>query len=191
VEHLTTAQLEAGLATICAAPRDVGTVELIALRPAEDQRRVVDRAELDVAAGVVGDGWSSRPNRRTHDGGPDPKAQVTLMNARVVALLAVDPARRALSGDQLYVDFDLSEQNVPAGTRLAVGDAVLEVTDKPHNGCAKFRRRFGEDALRFVNSPEGKRLHLRGVNARVVESGVVCLGDVVRPTKAVRREPST
>jgi hypothetical protein len=180
VEHLTTEQLEDGLDTIRASPSTTGTVELIAVRPDVGQRDVVDEAAIDLDVGVVGDTWSTRPNPRTPDGGADPLAQITLMNARAVALLAVERDRWALAGDQLYVDFDLSEANVPAGTRLAVGTAVLEVTEKPHNGCAHFRRRFGEDALRFVNSPVGKDLHLRGINARVIEPGTVRQGDGVR-----------
>jgi MOSC domain-containing protein YiiM len=180
VEHLTTEQLEAGLDSIRDSPSTSGSVALIAVRPHDGDRHVVDEVAIDVDLGVVGDNWSTRPNRRTTDGGPDPLAQITLMNARAVALFAVEPDRWTLAGDQLYVDFDLSEMNVPAGTRLAVGTAVLEVTDKPHNGCAHFRRRFGEDALRFVNSPVGKDLHLRGINARVVEPGTVRRGDVIR-----------
>lgn len=176
MEHVGAAELEAGLPTIEAAPRDEGRVELIVLRPANGERAVVDEAAIDVVRGVVGDNWSTRPNRRTADGRPDPRGQVTLMSARVAALLAgVD--RWPGTGDQLFVDLDLSEQNLPPGARLRVGTAVIEVTDKPHLGCAKFRRRFGEDALRFVNSPAGRSLRMRGMNARVVESGVVRVGD--------------
>jgi len=180
VEHATKWQLESGLDLIRASPPDAGTVELIARRPREGTRDVVEEATIDVDVGVVGDNWSTRPNRHTSDGGPDPLAQITLMNARAVALFARAAERWPLAGDQLYVDFDLSETNVPAGTRLAIGTAVIEVTEEPHNGCAKFRHRFGEDALRFVNSPIGKSLHLRGINTKVVQSGVVRRGDPVR-----------
>ena len=173
-------ELALGLDEIRRAPSDTGTVELIALRPSDGERRVVDTADVDLALGVVGDNWSTRPNRHTPDRRPDPKAQVTLMGARAAALFAGPQERWALAGDQLYVDFDLSETNVPPGTRLGIGSAILEVTDEPHNGCAKFRRRFGEDALRLVNSPEGKQLHLRGINARVVQAGLVRRGDTIR-----------
>jgi MOSC domain-containing protein YiiM len=180
VDHVTTRQMEAGLDLIRASPPDAGTVELIARRPRDGERDIVEEATVDVDVGVVGDNWSTRPNRHTPGGGPDSLAQITLMNARAVALFARAAERWPLAGDQLYVDFDLSETNVPAGTRLAIGTAVIEVTEKPHNGCAKFRHRFGEDALRFVNSPIGKSLHLRGINTKVVRSGVVRHGDTIR-----------
>jgi MOSC domain-containing protein YiiM len=180
VEHATVDDLEAGLEVIRQAPSDVGEVVLIVLRPEDGERSTVERADLDVVSGVVGDNWSRRPNRHSPDGGPDPRAQVTIMNARIAALLAGDEGDWTAAGDQLYVDFDLSEHNLPPGTRLAIGTAVVEVSDKPHNGCAKFRRRFGDHALRFVNSPTGKRLHLRGINARVVQSGDVRVGSTVR-----------
>jgi MOSC domain-containing protein YiiM len=171
---------EEGLALIADSPVDVGTVELIARRPADGEREVVGDAQLDVEVGLVGDNWSTRPNRHTADGGPDPDAQVTVMNARAAALFATARDQWPLAGDQLYVDFDLSEANVAPGTRLSIGSAVVEVTAEPHNGCAKFRRRFGEDVLRLVNSPRGKQLHLRGINTKVVVSGEVRPGDEVR-----------
>jgi hypothetical protein len=180
VEHLLANELALGLDEIRRAPSETGTVELIALRPSDGERRVVDEANADVTLGLVGDNWSTRPNRHTPDGRPDPQAQVTLMGSRAAALFTRTPDRWALAGDQLYVDFDLSEANVPAGTRLAVGTAILEVTDEPHKGCAKFRRRFGDDALRLVNSPDGTRLHLRGINTTVVHAGAVRCGDSIR-----------
>lgn len=180
VELVSETALQAGLEAIRRSPTDEGELALIVVRPRDGGRKVVGEAALDVVSGVVGDNWSTRPNRRTPDGGPDPEAQVTVMNARVVGLLAGDVDRWPLAGDQLYVDFDLSHENLPAGTHLEIGTAVLEITAKPHRGCAKFRRRFGEDALRFVNSPEGASLRLRGLNARVVRSGLVRTGDTVR-----------
>lgn len=180
--HRSSAELEAGLDRIRRAPADAGIVELVVARPAVGERVLLDEAMLDVDVGVVGDCWLTRGSSSTPDGLADPRAQVTLMNARAAALFAGDRERWALAGDQLYVDFDLGEANLPAGSRLAVGSAVLELSDKPHTGCQKFSQRFGLDALRFVNSPEGRRLRLRGANARVAEPGVVRLGDLV--TKA-------
>jgi hypothetical protein len=181
---LTTIDLEAGLDEIRQSPTDVGTVELLVRRPAVDAREVLQEAELDPAHGVVGDTWARRRSRRTPDGSAHPDMQLNVMNARVVALLAGDPDRRALAGDQLYLDLDLSEANLPPGTRLLLGTAEIEVTEQPHTGCAKFSNRFGADALRFVNSPIGRELRLRGLNARVVTAGTVRQGDTVRVQRA-------
>lgn len=170
--HLELAVLEAGLDEIRQAPRVDGTVELIVARPAEGERVVVTEGRIDLDAGLVGDNWPER--------GANLDAQVTVMNARATALIAHTRDRWALAGDQLYVDFDISAEHLPAGTRFEIGTALLEVSDKPHRGCKKFAERFGLDALRFVNSPEGYALKLRGINARVVRPGVVRPGDVVR-----------
>jgi MOSC domain-containing protein YiiM len=175
----TAEELAAALEEIRAAPADRGEVRLVVRRPAPGERETLAEATLDPVEGIVGDDWSRRRSGSTADGGPDPRAQVTLMGARVAAAVAGDPARWALAGDQLYVDLDLSETNLPAGTRLRVGSAVLEVSAKPHTGCAAFASRFGTDALRFVGTPEGRALRLRGMNARVIERGVVRPGDVV------------
>jgi MOSC domain-containing protein YiiM len=102
------------------------------------------------------------------------------MNARAASLVAIEPERRPLAGDQLYVDFDLSLSNLPPRSRLGIGSAVIEITATPHTGCAKFVARFGADAQRWVNSPQGRELRLRGANARVVQPGTVCVGDMVR-----------
>jgi hypothetical protein len=172
-------ELEAGLPEVLRAPRGAGTVELVVCRPEEGERKVLEEAELDVELGLVGDMWHRRPSRRT--GAVNPKAQITLMNARATDLVAGgDRERWALAGDQLYVDLDLSEASLPAGSRLAVGTAVLEVTDGPHTGCDKFRARFGSAALKLVNGGAHRHLRLRGVNARVVEPGLVRRGDAVR-----------
>jgi hypothetical protein len=176
----TVDELEAGLDQVRRSPSNDGTVELIVRRPAVDEREVVDEAELDVAAGLVGDTWLERGSRATPDGSANPKAQLTLMNARLADLVAGTRERWPLAGDQLYVDLDLSKENVPPGTRLAVGTAVIAATDDPHTGCAKFSARFGSDALRFINSPQGRALQLRGINARIVTGGRVRQGDAIR-----------
>jgi len=179
VKHLSSAELEAGLRYIRDSPPDGGAVVLIARRPAVDEREVLTEATLDVEAGLAGDTWPVRASSRTGDGSPHPGMQVTMMNSRAALLIAHDLERRGLAGDQLYADLDLSPANLPPGTRLAVGSAVLEVTDQPHLGCAKFAARFGQDALRFVNSRVGRELRLRGLNARVVVSGTVRTGDAI------------
>ena len=188
VEHATALELTAGLDEILRSPRDEGPLKLIVRRLGESEREVLTEATLDLTEGLVGDTWRSRGSRRTPDQFADPKMQLTVMNARVAALVAVDEERRKLAGDQLYVDFDLSESNLPPGSWLAVGSAVIEVTDTPHLGCQKFRERFGEDALRFVNSEVGRKLRLRGVNTRVIRCGVLELGDTIRKLEP---EPET
>lgn len=179
MNHPTTQDLEAGLANVLESPADNGVLEMVLRRPAENEREVLDVAELSVDEGVVGDTWNQRPSRRTDDGSPHPDMQLNVMNARAVALVAGDRDRWALAGDQLYVDFDITEANVPPGTRLAIGSAVIEVTDQPHTGCAKFTQRFGLDAHRFVNSSDRAHLHLRGINAKVVIAGTVRPGDTI------------
>lgn len=180
VKHLSLTELEAGLETIRQSPQDAGVVKLIVRRPQSEQREILTEGRLDLTGGLVGDNWQARGSRGTPDGSANPEMQLNLMNARVIALLAPEPERWALAGDQLFVDLDLSERNVPPGTRLAIGSAVIEVTAPPHTGCQKFSARFGVDAMKFVNSPEGKALHLRGINARVVQPGVVRTGDEVK-----------
>ena len=178
--HRTRAQLEEGLDEVRAAPRGVGRLELIVRRPEPLERDVVEEAELDLVEGLVGDCWRTRGSSSTPDGSANPDAQLTLMNARATALVAGERERWPLAGDQLYVDLDLSGEHLPAGSRLRIGDAVVEVTALPHTGCGKFVRRFGTDAMKFVNSPVGRELNLRGINARVVEPGFVRTGDEIR-----------
>lgn len=177
--HRTRDELDAQLDHLRAAPVDDGVLELVVCRPALDQRQVLEVGLLNRTDGLVGDTWSQRPSRRTADGGPHPDMQLNIMGARVARLLAGTDDRMTLAGDQLYVDLDLSADALSAGTRLAIGSAVVEITDQPHTGCAKFADRFGPDALRFVNSPVGKELRLRGVNAKVVVDGEVRAGDRV------------
>jgi hypothetical protein len=180
MDHVELETLEAGLDDVRGAPKDAGTVELIARRPAVDERELLDEAQLDPVEGLIGDNWRDRGSGESDDGSAHPDLQLTLMNARVTALVAQTPDRWALAGDQLYVDFDLSEANVPAGTRLEIGSAVIEVTAIPHTGCGKFSRRFGVDAVKFINSKVGRELNMRGRNARIVTGGTVRPGDTIR-----------
>jgi hypothetical protein len=176
---LSRADLEAGLPKIGRSPKDVGVLALIVQRPAVDERMVIETGTLSVESGLIGDNWKSRGSRMTADRSAHPEMQLNIMNARAAALIARDPDRWSLAGDQLYVDLDLSSENLPAGTRLRVGRAVVVVTTIPHRGCRKFAQRFGHDALKFVNSEVGKRLNLRGINAKVVEGGEIEVNDPV------------
>jgi len=176
-------ELQEGLTNILGSPRDEGRLEMVVRRPAEDEREIVSEARIERGRGVVGDRWISEPKS-------SPEAEVTLMNARCVALLAGDVDRWPLAGDQLYVDMDLGVENLPPGSRLHVGDVVLEVSAKPHTGCAKFSARFGAEALRFVNSAEGRAARLRGMNARVTQGGTVRVGDIVRKSSQPAPAPA-
>jgi MOSC domain-containing protein YiiM len=180
VGNLLLRELEAGLETIRQAPNDNGILRMIVRRPGVDEREVLEEGELSIQEGLVGDTWKVRTSRHAPDGSTNTDAQITLMNARATALLAQSEDRWPLAGDQLYVDMNLAEDNLPPGTRLALGSAVIEVTDEPHTGCKKFAMRYGTDATKFVNSREGKRLHLRGINTKVIQSGTIRVGDVVK-----------
>ena len=179
--HLELPTLREGLANVRLSPRDAGRLELVVRRPADDQRELLTEAELSRDTGLVGDKWSV-----VYKGtAPNPQAQLTLMNARAAALVAGRADHGGLAGDQLYVDLNLSYENLPPGTRLSIGSAVIEVTAEPHTGCGKFVRRFGVDAMKFVNSADGRQLNLRGINAKVIVDGVVRPGDTVMKTSSV------
>ena len=180
MEHLTTEQIEVGLDHVLAAPKDAGAVEMIIRRPADAEREELDSGEITLQNGLEGDNWQTRGSTSTEDGSANLEAQLTLMNSRMTDLIAGSRDRWALAGDQIYVDLDIGEDNMPAGTRLAVGSAVVEVSATPHTGCAKFVRRFGLDAYRLVNSEEGLSRRLRGVNTRVIQPGTVAKGDTVK-----------
>lgn len=180
MNHLTTAELEAGLEEIRNAPKDEGRLELIVCRPQIETREILEEATLDLTDGLVGDSWKNRGSSRTPDGSPHLDMQINIMNSRVTALVAQSRDRWSLAGDQLYLNMDLSTENLPAGTRLALGTAVLEVTPPPHTGCMKFVSRFGLDAMKFVNSELGRALRLRGLNAKVIQSGTVRVDDAAR-----------
>ena len=180
IKQLTMTELEEGMEFIRQSPRDEGVLKMIVRRPNVDERELVEECELDREQGLAGDSWKDRGSSHTSDGSANVNAQLTIMNARAIALLAQDEARWPLAGDQLYIDMDLSDDNIPPGTRLALGSAVIEVSAQPHTGCKKFSSRFGMDAIKFVNSLEGKQLHLRGINTRVIQAGTIRVGDVLK-----------
>ena len=173
-------ELDTGLGHVRDAPADDGELRLIVRRPGVDERESLDEGVLDIESGLEGDTWAARGNPRSEDGRAEPLAQVTVMNSRAVEVVAGPVERWPLAGDQLYVDLDLSEDNLPAGTRLAIGEAVIEVTAIPHTGCGKFIDRYGRAAQRWVNSQTGRKLRLRGANTRVVKRGTIRVGDRVK-----------
>ena len=179
MEQRPLAQLEAKLEEIRRSPADDGELRLIVRRPARDERETVGSAELDVDRGLVGDSWLARGSKMNDDGSAFLEAQITVMNALLAEAIAGPPEDWSIAGDQLYVDFDLSETNLPAGSRLRVGEAILEISPTPHTGCAKFSGRFGLDALKFVSTPVGRELRLRGANTRIVRGGTIRVGDKV------------
>lgn len=177
--HLTTAEIEANIDDVLASPKDNGTLEMIVRRPSVNAREVIETGTLDVENGLVGDNWLTRGSSRTDNGLGHPEMQLNVMNWRFVNLIAGSRDRVELAGDQLFVDLDLSPENLPPGTRLSIGSAVIEITAIPHLGCKKFVERFGIDAMKFANSDFGRSHNLRGVNAKVIESGEVTVRDVV------------
>ena len=180
MEHLTMPQLEAGLDEIRKSPLDPGILKLIVCRPAVGARAIRESGELDLTTGLAFDNWSTRGSSQTPDGSAHPDMQINIMNSRVAALVAQTPDRWAEAGDQLYVDMNLGAENLPPGTRLEIGSAIIQVTEIPHTGCSKFMARFGRDATKFVNSPVGRELNMRGINARVVQPGIIRTGDLVK-----------
>ena len=178
--HLTAEELQAGLDHIRRSPKDEGVLDLIVRRQAVNEREVLEQAELDLLQGLIGDTWNRRRSKSTPDGSPNIEMQITVINSRAAALVAREQDRWQLAGDQLYVDLDLSAENLTAGTQLAVGSAVIEVTAPPHLGCQKFVARFGVEAMKFFNSPLGRELRLRGIHARVVQAGQIRTGDLAR-----------
>ncbi len=178
-KHLSTDEINSSLANVLASPKDNGTLEMIVLRPAINKREVIESGVLDIKNGLVGDNWLTRGSSRTDNGLGHPEMQLNLMNYRFALLIAGSRERVPLAGDQLFVDLDLSEENVPPGTRLTIGDATIEVTTIPHLGCKKFVERFGIDAMKFANSDFGRKHHLRGINAKVVRKGVVTMGNMI------------
>ena len=179
-KYLSMPELQPGLDHIRQSPQDQGELMMIVIRPNIDERTIVDKGTLHPHFGLLGDTWQARGSKHTPDGSANINTQITIMNARLIDLLAQSQERWPLAGDQLYVDLNMSDDNLPPGTRLAIGSAILEVSAELHSGCKKFSDRFGVDALKFVNSPEGKQLHLRGINTSVIQGGEIRVGEVVK-----------
>jgi hypothetical protein len=177
--HLTIDELNTGLPEILASPQDQGTLCAVVIRPAKGERRDLPSCGISLALGTHGDRWAKDCWKSTADGKPHPDVQICIMNARCIQLIAQERANWPAAGDNLFIDMDLSPGNMPPGTRLGIGSAVIEITDVPHNGCSAFTRRYGRDAGVFVNTGEGRRLRLRGIYGRVVKDGVVTVGDKV------------
>ena len=179
--HLSTIELEQGLADVLASPRDTGRLEAIFVRPAANERRALAEARLTPEGGIDGDRWVNDSYYRSPDGRSDPRCQVSLMNARFLRQIAGEEDAMCLAGDNLIVDLDLSEENLPAGSQLAIGpDVIIEISDLAHTGCSQFASRYGNDACGFANNKRGKALHLRGRYARIVRGGTIRHGDTVR-----------
>ena len=178
--HTTRDELDQQLPTLRSLPTGEGTLELIVTRPQEGERETHESAELTLEDGLVGDRWKARVGA---DGRPDRHNQLTIASTHLLGLIA-EPERWALAGDNLLVDIGLDKDSLPAGSRLAIGDTVVEISEEPHTGCAKFSARFGSDALKFINSPEGRQLRLRGLNAKVVVPGTISVGDPIRRLSA-------
>lgn len=177
--HASKDRLEKGWSDILSSPKDQGTLEMIVIRPVPEERKILEEGTLDLTDGLVGDCWKIKTSSSRSDGGPNPDKQVTVMNTRAIQLIAGDRNRWPLAGDQLYVDLDLSEKNLQPGDQVRIGEAILEVSEAPHTGCKKFVQRYGLEAMKFVNSPEGRKYNLRGINARVIRGGAIKTGDLV------------
>lgn len=180
MEYITLSEIKSRLDWVLASPAEVGCVESLVIRPGVDKRESLNRVMFYPEQGVVGDNWLSSCWKKLPNGQSDPEVQVAIMNARMIEVLTKDKSRWPLAGDQLFVDFDLSVGNLAVGDRLQVGAAVLEITAEPHRGCSKFKKRFGEDALTFVNSAQGDAHRLRGVYAKIISAGEVRVGDGIR-----------
>lgn len=178
--HVTTAIIEKQLPYVEASPKDNGVIKLIVVRPKTNKRQILDSCFISYEKGMEGDNWTLGCWKTTEDGSPHPDVQIAITNYRIHEIFSNLDKDRALAGDNLFVDLDLSERNLKAGDRLALGSAIIKITSVPHNGCGKFKERFGIDALKFVNSPIGKQMHLRGIYAKVIQNGIVSVNDTIK-----------
>ena len=177
--NVALAEIETRLNWVLASPNDSGHVTTLVVRPAVNQREMPGKAMFSPQLGVACDNWSTSCWKKLPDGKSDPEVQVAIMNARMIEVLTKDNTLWPLAGDQLFVDFDLSVANLKTGDQLQVGAAVLEITAESHQGCNKFKQRFGENALAFVNSTLGDAHRLRGVYAKIISAGEVCVDDTM------------
>ena len=180
MNYTSSQELQSNLDNILESPKNNGVLKMISRRPGVNLREVLNTGELSLTDGLIGDSWKERGSRHTPNKTAHPEMQLNIMNARVIALIAREEPNWSLAGDQLFIDMDLSGENLPAGTKLAFGSAEIEITSIPHNGCGKFKERFGSDALKFVNSELGKEHHFRGLNAKVIKPGIINKGDIIR-----------
>jgi MOSC domain-containing protein YiiM len=179
-QHASTTELEQGLSDVLASPTDSGHLTAIFVRPAPNERRTLDSASLSPEGGIEGDRWANDSYYRLKNGRSDPRCQVSVMNGRFLRQVAGDNDDMCLAGDNLIVDLDLSEANLPAGSQISIGtEVVIEITDLKHTGCSKFARRYGNDAKTFANNKQGTALHLRGRYAQIVRGGRIRVGDKV------------
>lgn len=177
VRFATLDDLQAKLSWATSAPRDNAPISTLCVRPAEGDRQFVERIDFSVTEGVVGDRWIRKTWMRLPDGRPDPRIQVCLLGQRVLELVRIDPYRMPYPGDNIVADLDFSETNLPSGQLLRVGTATLEVSDIFNTACSKWRARYGDDALRWINLPDNLPHRLRGVLCRVVASGYATIKD--------------
>jgi len=173
-------ELELGIDEIKSSPKDSGVLEMIVRRPETETREIINSVEINLENGLAGDNWKARGSTHTSDHSADPETQITLMNTRVIQLLSGDKENWGWAGDQLFVDMDLSMDNLPPHSQIQIGSVILEISAKPHTGCKKFSGRYGIEALEFISTPLGKSLRMRGVNAKVIQSGDIQVGDVIK-----------
>jgi MOSC domain len=179
MKYMTEQDIEQRMDWVLDSPTDRGRVELIVVRPKTNGRESLAQAEFSPEGGVAGDNWLTHCWKKTASGASDPEVQVAIMNARMIEVLAGDKSCWPPAGDQLFVDFDLGVENLRLGDQLEIGGAVLEIAAEPHRGCQKFKQRFGEAALHWVNSTQGDACRLRGVYANIISAGQVEVGDVI------------
>jgi MOSC domain-containing protein YiiM len=179
IEKLSKDRLEQKFLSLSHSPKDFGTIELIVSRPSIGERQILKTAQITKEEGLIGDNWKER----NYKGGPNLQMQITLMNSKVIEAIAGDSANWPPAGDQLFVDLDLSVDNLPVGQNLSIGsesNVILEISKIPHTGCSKFSSRYGRDAALFINASERKYLRLRGLNAKVIKSGIISVNDIIK-----------